>query len=655
MKAGIQEQRAIIPLRKMNRLAMQKSDRCPDLLNIFNYSIVCFGYLSFLKRVIWLREMYMCSDSCRKGLLLSRIKKQALYYFALLAAVSVLLYSCASNPEQEPVVQEQSIDELDRLNNEPMNDEQSVDELERLRNLEEKAKGAIARAEAAGAAELSPVLLDEAYQNLRNGQEKNPKTDGEAQRDLYLASIEKADQAYDAAVKSSKSRWLALIDDYEADLDQLDAARYMPEYDARSRKLLQQLRDQIHEGDKDESLALYQSTIPNIEAVITALAANLDWLDQLRQEVTGLMGEASRNDLRGESAELENQGKDDYYSAMEHRARGDLQSMEQALYNARYYLREALRRSNALDPSGIDSLLRSVQHRLEMASRYKIIDEDGNLVEVEPWSGETYLQEHPLLDLSEQNKPGLRLRNESQLQVPQVSDDFFQEAIPVEAGSISEQSELQQVSFQAEWQLHAVTQLISESPDNNLNRENSREGNPFGEDRLQDEDKPEAPAREYLEPLPKTGRVGRQTKQPESVEEEPSAALTETDSVVSDDSQIGSAALLGDAQRLLKQAIGSWENGVVARNQGNLPKAQHYFEEAARLVDQYSIEYAILGYYTVRKLKPEDCLWCIAGYSDIYGDPFQWVRIYQRNRNIIDIPSLIYPGQRLVIPPPLER
>ena len=58
-----------------------------------------------------------------------------------------------------------------------------------------------------------------------------------------------------------------------------------------------------------------------------------------------------------------------------------------------------------------------------------------------------------------------------------------------------------------------------------------------------------------------------------------------------------------------------------------------------------------------RREKPEvyivkkgDCLWFIAGYEQIYGNPFLWRRIFNANRDQIKNPDLIYPYQRLAIP-----
>jgi len=45
-----------------------------------------------------------------------------------------------------------------------------------------------------------------------------------------------------------------------------------------------------------------------------------------------------------------------------------------------------------------------------------------------------------------------------------------------------------------------------------------------------------------------------------------------------------------------------------------------------------------------------ECLWYIAGYDHIYGNPLQWPLIYKANQDKIKNPDLIYPGQVFVIP-----
>ena len=43
-----------------------------------------------------------------------------------------------------------------------------------------------------------------------------------------------------------------------------------------------------------------------------------------------------------------------------------------------------------------------------------------------------------------------------------------------------------------------------------------------------------------------------------------------------------------------------------------------------------------------------DCLWKIA--EKVYGDGYQWRRIYENNRDIIRRPDMIRPGQILKLP-----
>ncbi len=55
---------------------------------------------------------------------------------------------------------------------------------------------------------------------------------------------------------------------------------------------------------------------------------------------------------------------------------------------------------------------------------------------------------------------------------------------------------------------------------------------------------------------------------------------------------------------------------------------------------------AVYDQYTVVK---GDYLWRISKKPDIYGDPYQWMRIYSYNREMIKNPDLIYPNWNLKI------
>ncbi len=51
----------------------------------------------------------------------------------------------------------------------------------------------------------------------------------------------------------------------------------------------------------------------------------------------------------------------------------------------------------------------------------------------------------------------------------------------------------------------------------------------------------------------------------------------------------------------------------------------------------------------IYKVKPGDCLWDIAGKKEIYNNPWNWILIYEANKEQIKNPDLIHPGQALKI------
>jgi nucleoid-associated protein YgaU len=118
----------------------------------------------------------------------------------------------------------------------------------------------------------------------------------------------------------------------------------------------------------------------------------------------------------------------------------------------------------------------------------------------------------------------------------------------------------------------------------------------------------------------------------------------------------GQTAVLADVaeENLLEQAKSLWQQGVLEWNAGNYGPAEEYFLEARRLAEIYKTQAVNPDYpvYVVR-LIPErrDCLWRIAEYDFIYGNPYLWPKIWRRNRKLIQHPDLIYPGWKLVIPP----
>jgi hypothetical protein len=50
------------------------------------------------------------------------------------------------------------------------------------------------------------------------------------------------------------------------------------------------------------------------------------------------------------------------------------------------------------------------------------------------------------------------------------------------------------------------------------------------------------------------------------------------------------------------------------------------------------------------KLTYGECLWIVAGYEDIYGDPLKWPRLWRANRTMIEDPDWVLAGWELKVP-----
>ncbi|MBL7052899.1 MAG: LysM peptidoglycan-binding domain-containing protein [Candidatus Marinimicrobia bacterium] len=59
-------------------------------------------------------------------------------------------------------------------------------------------------------------------------------------------------------------------------------------------------------------------------------------------------------------------------------------------------------------------------------------------------------------------------------------------------------------------------------------------------------------------------------------------------------------------------------------------------------------------FFDLYSVVKNDNLWRISGKEDIYSDPYQWMKIYSANRDQIKDANLIFPDQEFKIPRRLE-
>lgn len=81
-----------------------------------------------------------------------------------------------------------------------------------------------------------------------------------------------------------------------------------------------------------------------------------------------------------------------------------------------------------------------------------------------------------------------------------------------------------------------------------------------------------------------------------------------------------------------------------------LPEFYNKILTLAKEIDGLYREKKIKSYTVGTWAENRDCLWNIAGKTEIYGDPFQWPKIWQANKGEIRNPDVIFPGQVLTLP-----
>jgi nucleoid-associated protein YgaU len=113
------------------------------------------------------------------------------------------------------------------------------------------------------------------------------------------------------------------------------------------------------------------------------------------------------------------------------------------------------------------------------------------------------------------------------------------------------------------------------------------------------------------------------------------------------------------ARRADLDSVQKWINeaksdplSVIQKYQDRITGQQAQLDALKKTLEQIIASGEITPTYTVGTWsRDRDCLWNIAKKPKIYANPFLWPKIWQGNRDQIKNPDIIYPGQRLKIPP----
>lgn len=89
----------------------------------------------------------------------------------------------------------------------------------------------------------------------------------------------------------------------------------------------------------------------------------------------------------------------------------------------------------------------------------------------------------------------------------------------------------------------------------------------------------------------------------------------------------------------------------ITRLTKELRDAERQYSSLTTTIDELSRQIAALEALPKEwKLQYGECLWNLAGYEEIYGDPLKWTRIWRANWELIEDPDWVLAGWTLNIP-----
>lgn len=437
----------------------------------------------------------------------------------------------------------------------------------------EEARVAILKAEAVDA-RLYDVedmsLADDFYAKAEASKEKEQSFKTNA-----ISSKKSADDAYEKSLPSFKEQIKLDLDDIIAKLDKVDFSRYNKKAYTKTKNEVDKAKDLVDANNFDAFKVReeYSRLLAKGRNLRKILSTNKKMVSEEKEfyieSKNKIVVNANSDDLK--------MMNDFYDSGVKNEADYNLEAAYQDYQLAKMISRSLSEVSaNPENMGDIDAFLRRVQAEIESASELFVEDENGDLVNPEPYSGEAFLASNPLVIIDTSSSVSDKITLDKSALKPLKKYDESESTYPEDGVDMSKEKS--------------------------------------------EKDKTEAT---------KSG-------------DETVALFDKNLTLVAGDTS---------SLSLYKKAIELWEAGVNSRNEQNFAEAQDYFEQAEEYINEFK-RGSVRQFYTV-KLRPSarDCLWRISAMKDVYGNANLWPIIWQRNQKKITNPDMIFPGQKLMIPP----
>jgi len=339
---------------------------------------------------------------------------------ALLFLFAFLVISCKGDPEAEvedpesvPVEAEDPAQEDPEAGN-----PESGMMQEDLSDLIAEAEAALVSASEVGAGDFFPEAFIQASNDLEEATSL-AETDTEAAKEMLLAIIDSGDTLYRDSLELLAQKYRDALQKQENKLQELEAPLFQPGAYQKTVTMREELETLL----ANEELALayeeYRKTYESMDRLANALANDIAWIKILIRDTETYMADAEEAEAFIYAEEEMNLANRYYLEGTEYFKDYNLADAESQLMLAKYFARKAAYTGNYnRRVSETDSLMMEVMGDIEKASRLTVVDEEGNIVNPEPWDGEKVLEDTPLTDL----KPEEEVEEEEEAQSNLQSD-----------------------------------------------------------------------------------------------------------------------------------------------------------------------------------------------------------------------------------------
>ncbi len=345
--------------------------------------------------------------------------KNVFYAFLIVLASLFFFSACGSEPEatdtqEEPAVvtpEEPAVEEPAAPVEEPAApvEEPAQADLSFL----DDAEAALLRAGEVGAAEFyrdrfNDLALE--LEDIKTLAQSDPE-EAKKRSDAFIAA---ANALYDDSLASVRDYYLAQMNKMDKALLAIEADKYAPKAYAQTVIMREDTERKFLDGQYSDAQYAYRETMAAKKSLKDGVENNIAWLNILIRDTEMYMDDAEEleaylwaEEELEEADSLLEEGRVLY-------AEYDMKGSEASLLKAKALARRIAQGGGRMQQiNKTDSLLVDVMKAIEQASTMTVVDEEGNIIDPDPWKGEDYLRTNPLLKL--ENKVDVQ-EDESNLQ-----------------------------------------------------------------------------------------------------------------------------------------------------------------------------------------------------------------------------------------------